>query len=1024
MAYSVAKNKDGALSQLNRLVKIFDRDRTSFIAPKYNETQLRVDFINPLLKTFGWDVNNNEGQSQFQRPVIQEESIDVEDDLNKKTPDYTLRVQGIRKLFVEAKKPSIDICTSSNAAFQIRRYGWNSNLAISILTNFDKLAIYDCRYKPDPKDDVRVACFKIYDYKDYIKYFEEIYNIISFESVSSGVLDDKFTIDNRKGQRFDNYFLSQIEKWRVKLAKSAIERNNQLIGEDINFLIQRLLNRIIFLRICEDRNIETYETLKNIDSYDELKSVFIQSDKKYNSNLFNFIDDTISLKIDLDADVLIEIFEELYYPLSPYNFSVVDPSILSQIYEKFLGKRVIIGNDRQPSILEEPEAAASNGVIPTPKMIAKEIVNKTLAPLVASKSVNDLFQLKIADICCGSGTFLISVYDFLLQNITEKLNDEHIKNDERTCRLPDGTIALTLKGKRDILTNNIYGVDVNPYAVEVTYFSLLLKLLEEENACSIDHFLTQYSKKVLPDLSNNIKCGNSLIDDKFYVFRPDAIDDDELLLKVKPFNWYEEFPFLNETKGFDAIVGNPPYVRIQNLVQFMPEEIKYYQSTVSEYSVAKKETIDKYYVFIQRAITLLNSSGFLGYIIPHKFFVLKGGKSLRRFIIEHSFMHKIIHFGVAQAFPGRSNYTAILIIQNNMTNTFEFKAIDKITPDLLASDNDFTQYDTTYLSSDPWIFTSKETARVFSKMRGDRTKPLKSFAAIAVGLQTSSDNIYVFEPEMETDNTFVFSKNGNKWEIEKQVSLPCIYKLSFRLFDTIKPNRRIIFPYTIKEGKATVFTETKFKNDFPLCWNYLCDHKEKLKNRSINGSKDPKWYQFGRSQSLTKFHNSSKLIWHVLSKQQTYVYDESNLQFTGGGNGPYYSLISTSEYSVLYLMGILAHPIFECWIKSRASEFRGAYYSHGKQFIEMLPIREINFDSPDEKQQYIDIINAVKRLIQVKKQYNESYGPKKPVYLRKIKLLKYKLFGLINHLYGITNEEVEIVLNDKLLSSKLTNGDE
>ena len=1019
MAYKVTKTKEECSCQLNELVSAFEKDRNVFSTTRYNETQLRNDFLDPLLMSFGWDVNNEASKTQFLRDVIQEESIDVEDETFKKNPDYTLRIQGLRKLFVEAKKPSVDITKSSEGAFQTRRYGWNANLGISILTNFDKLIIYDCRYKPDAIEDEHVARIRVFDFSDFVDAFEEIYDLISFESASSGRLDDLFSVDERVGHTFDDYFLQQIESWREKLAQSVVQRNEQLVSEDINFLIQRLLNRIVFLRICEDRTIEKYETLKNIQDYNQLKALFQQSDKKYNSGLFNFIEDSLSLNIELDSEVLIEIFNELYYPLSPYDFAVVDPAILSQIYEKFLGSHIILDEGRHLSIVSEPEVVASNGVIPTPKLIAEQIVEETLHPLVIEKDSKQLAELKIADICCGSGTFLISVYDFLLKSTIEKFQEENITDSELIYYCADDTLALTLKAKRIVLEQNIHGVDINPYAVEVTEFSLLLKLLEGESGASIDHFINQYADKVLPSLSNNIKCGNSLVDGKFFEFMPEAMDDDQLLFRVKPFDWRAEYPFLNDTNGFDAIVGNPPYVRIQNLVRFSPEEIKYYQNDLSGFSVAKKDTIDKYYVFIQRAIELLNPEGFLGYIVPNKFLINKSGGALRKFISKSCNISKIIHFGVTQVYPNRSTYTAILILQKERKEQFNFKRVRKITPEILASDESYILYNQDNFNANPWVFLSRETEDIFNKLKSEQTTPLKSLVEISVGLQTSADKIYIFTPEEETEDTYVFSANGTKIEIEKGICLPCIYKLSFRLFDTILPNAQMIFPYVIQEGKAEVITEEYFSENYPLCWAYLNDHKTQLEKRSINGE-NPKWYQFGRSQSLTRFHDSSKLIWHVLLNEPSYVYDKLNIQFTGGGNGPYYSLVNNSNYSIFYFIGILGHSLFERMVKAGASEFRGGHYSHGKQFIENLPIRVIDQNNAEEIRLYNAIVKSVKDLIKTKEQYNKSYGTIRSISQRKLVMLNNTLIDSVNKLYGVSEEEFNTVLNDDMFTNELT----
>jgi hypothetical protein len=230
----------------------------------------------------------------------------------------------------------------------------------------------------------------------------------------------------------------------------------------------------------------------------------------------------------------------------------------------------------------------------------------------------------------------------------------------------------------------------------------------------------------------------------------------------------------------------------------------------------------------------------------------------------------------------------------------------------------------------------------------------------------------------------------------------------------------MIFPYIIQADKAEVFSEEYFQENFPMTWAYLNNFKDELSKRSINGSKEPKWYQFGRSQSLTRFHDNKKLIWSVLSTKSGYVFDENNLQFTGGGNGPYYSLFTSSDYSLYYILGILSHPIFEALVKSGASEFRGSYYSHGKQFIENIPIKKIDFTNAEETKFHNEIVKTVKSLIATKATYNGIYiAAKKKVMQNKMDLLFNTLVEQVNSLYGITNDELNTVLNDEELNNEL-----
>jgi N-6 DNA Methylase/TaqI-like C-terminal specificity domain len=1017
MAYKICKNIEDCKTQLSMLVDAFGKGNKEYINKKYSEAQLRVDFINPFLKCFGWDVDNETKKTQLYREVIQEESIDVEEEnkITKKNPDYTLKLLGQRTLFVEAKKACIDITKEKAPAFQTRRYGWSANLPFSILTNFDYLVIYDCTLKPELSDNASNNRYKIYYYEDFLKKIDEIYSLLSIDSVKDGSLDIVANTQLKGEESFDAHFLNQIENWRQKLAENVVANNIALNQEEINFLIQRLINKIIFLRICEDREIEKYETLKNTSSYEELKSIFIYSDKKYNSGLFSYIEEDLAQKITIENQVLIDIFSQLYYPISPYDFSVIDSDILSQIYEQYLGNKIELASDYSVSIVQEPEVVASNGVVPTPKRIVRQIIIETLEPLFSEIDFEKSLSFKIADICCGSGTFLLSVFDYIIH-----FREQFYLlsgNDNEGCLTETNfkELRLSLQEKHKILKDNIFGVDINPYAVEVANFSLLLRLIENENAISIQSFLDCTGKKVLPSLDENIKCGNSLLDDNYFKFDALAEEDDELLYKINPFNWEIEFPFLKRTKGFDAIVGNPPYVRIQNFVKYSPEEIEYYRSNVSPYTYSKKDLFDKYYLFIERAITLINVGGRIGYIVPHKFFIVKGGKKLREFVTSNTSIERIIHFGVTQLFPNRSTYTAIVVLYKGQKENIEFSRVDNLASLEVFNTTNVIKYSKNNFDSSPWVFVSEKANNLFNRITSSlETLSLKSIAEIPVGLQTSADSIFIFIPSKEDNKYFYFSKENKEYKIEKNICQPCLYDVSFNGFDTISANSQMIFPYEIQGDNALIILESALRNKYPSCWAYLNIFKKELAKRNINGSA-PLWYQYGRSQSLTKFHKTEKIVFPVLSTAPSYIIDKSNFQFTGGGNGPYYSITSNSTYSIYYLIGLLNHPVLEAMVKSRASEFRGEYYSHGKQFIENLPIKTIDFNNHIEKKAYSEICTKVKAIIKTKFSLKGiSIYSKRDIIQRKLNRLYTDLFNQINELYGFTQAELDCITGDNL----------
>lgn len=1028
-----AQTKSEAIQQLEDLVRAFGANEARFKNSAYKESQLRNDFLNKLLKAFGWDVDNELGKSQKLRDVLQEEELEVEDDdvIKIKNPDYTLQIVGTRKLFVEAKKASINIDHALGPAFQTRRYGWNGKLNLSVLTNFDRLVFYDCRTKPAATDAAHVARYRSYHYTEFVAKYDEISELLGFAAVEGGAVDNIFAEDNTVGTPFDDYFLDQISGWRLALAQDIISSNPGLDELEINFQVQRLLNRIVFLRICEDRALERYETLHRITSYEELKALFQDADAKYNSGLFDFIEDELSLKLVLNSELLIGIFNELYYPHSPYDFSVVDPEILSQIYERFLGNRVAVDGEGNAHIIPEPEVDASSGVVSTPKLVVRKIVRDTLGPLCAGKSFAELLDLKVADISCGSGTFLISVYDYLLEQLTEQAGDAQMRAGLARLGI-GGAKQITLLGKQELLTQCVYGVDINPYAVEVASFSLSLKLLEGESGATIADHLEQAGATVLPSFNETVRCGNSLIGDDFFSFNPDALTDDELSLRVRPFEWRNEFPFFAQKNGFDAIVGNPPYVRIQNMVRYAPEETAYYQSEAAGYIAAQRgSSFDKYYLFIQRGLELLNETGYLGYIVPHKFFTLKGAKALRQYITGNSSLAKIVHFGVLQLFPGHMTYTAIVVLSKQPAASFGFTRVRDVARELLL-DQASSRYYNQDFGAEPWVFVSPETETLFGRIRGNNTVALDNIADIPTGLQTSADKIYIIKDAVEVGANLRFTTGRNRerktWEIEKGICVPCLMDKPFEPFDTIRANAWMLYPYVRVNGQAVLLNASDFQAMYPLAWDYLNQHRNQLTARNINksGPKDPVtgeliWYQFGRNQYLNTFIRAPKLIFPVLSQRPKYVYDETNMQFTGGGSGPYYAIISQSEYSPLYIMAILNHPIFEAMVKARASEFSGEFYAHNNSSLKDLPIRRIDFSSATERGLHDEIVKTVAGLIEAKAKARATSVPaNRVVHLRKAGLLETRMQAQVAALYGLDDGDISTVAEDEILYGRVT----
>jgi len=1013
-------DKETALQSVKELVDKFACNHTAYTESHsdYNETQLRVDFLDRFLVALGWDVFNDKQAPQHLREVVHEDTVEVEDndEVFAKKPDYALRLGAERKFFVEAKRPSVPITTSNTSAFQVRRYGWNARLPISVLSNFDKLVIYDCRVRPQAEDDARIARLTVYDYTEYVAKFDEIYAQLSREAVYSGFFDQQFGVEEERAgvEPFDEYFLGQIEAWREQLAQDIIQQNPALTRAELSFLVQRLLNRIVFLRICEDRELEKYQALQAVQTYDELKSLFRQADTRYNSGLFDFIEDQLSLNIQVSSAVLISLFQELYYPASPYAFSVVEAGILGEIYERFLAKQITVVN-RQVTVIEKDEVAASRGVVPTPKYVVDAIVQKTLAPLCIAKSPAELAQLRLADIACGSGSFLVAAYEYLLNYYLEGyLQEGAERHSDKVYKGSPNTWYLTLPERQRILCSHIFGADIDPQAVEITRFSLLLKVLEDVPAVSIAAHWQQHHARALPNLQANVQCGNSLVDGAYFDYDEDALADEVHFARLNPLDWEDAFPDVFAESGFDAIVGNPPYIRIQNMVRYSPREVQYYQSEASPYTCAQSDNFDKYSLFIERGLSLLKPTGRLGYIVPHKFFSLKSGRALRKLLSEGQHVAEIVHFGVQQVFgEKRTTYTCILALTKQPAPCFTVEHVSDLLSWRRGESGEVVEHQATYLEETPWEFVSPATRQVFERLRNTYSTNLEQVANIFVGVQTSADKIYIFEPDDETDAKVTFTDiEGVTWTVEKAILRPCLKDVSLPAFSHPRSNTYIIFPYTIEGRRARLYSSDEMQTRFPQCWGYLNAHRAALEQRSIQGGTPETWYRYGRSQSLTKFDGAPKLIWPVLSLEARYACDDQDIIFTGGGNGPYYGLrpLPETALSIHYLQAVLAHPVIEAMVQAIGSPFRGGYWSHGKQFVKDLPIRQIDFTNGDEKAAHDRIVDLVKTLIQATERAATATVPiQRQQAKQQAQRLRQAVERQIGDLYGITKADLVAV---------------
>ncbi|TXH54926.1 MAG: methyltransferase [Bacteroidia bacterium] len=731
-------NKETAYKKISELVERFTDQYDSYKKSDYNETLTRRDFIDPFFKALGWDIDNENGYAESYREVIHEDKVKV--GKATKAPDYSFRLVGGKRLFfVEAKKPSVSVKDEIQPAYQVRRYGWSAKLPISIITDFEEFSVYDCTKKPKPTDKASNARIKYLTFKEYLTEFDFLWDTFSKERVLKGSFDKFVQSDtHKKGTAtVDKEFLQSLDSWRTYLATSISWNNKELDEDEINFVVQQTIDRIIFLRIAEDRSVEPYGTLKEAikqgEYYKNLFRQFEQADEKYNSGLFDFKKDKISKNIQIDNKVIKTIVNELYYPESPYEFSVLSVEILGSAYEQFLGKTITIDKAHRAKIEEKPEVRKAGGVYYTPQYVVDYIVQNTVGKLIEGKTPKEVSKIKIVDPACGSGSFLIGAYQYLLdwhKNFYSD-NGKPSKGKKDNPLTPEGN--LTTAEKKRILLNNIFGVDIDVNAVEVTKLSLLLKCMEGETEASIASQLRLFNERVLPTLDENIKSGNSLVDTDFYDSQLDFGEEK----KIKPFNWQKAFPEIFKQGGFDAVIGNPPYVMLQNL-----ETREVFDYSLRKFESAKYK-IDTYQIFTEQSVKLLKENGLLGFITPNTFLKNIHSEPLRKFILNNCIIQEILLFNYS-VFAAASVDTCIFIFKKAKASKKSKLLVNKADTPFIVNEvaqlsqsqfekNNRTDYNLTISNGDSEILNK------ISK----QSKPLGTYCGAYFGIQTFDRTKYV-----------------------------------------------------------------------------------------------------------------------------------------------------------------------------------------------------------------------------------------------------------------------------------------
>lgn len=966
---------------------------------KYNETSCRNEYIDSFLEILGWDVTNKKEKDLQFREVVAEYNLS-----KKERPDYSLTLSGVPKLFVEAKKPSVDILSDPEPALQARKYGWNAGHKIVVLTNFENLVLYDTTVVPHEGDAPSVARYRVYNYQEYLSKYDDINKLISRESVYSGVFDEyfdsKFSGADHVTESVDMYFLRQVNQWRVALANELYKKGGSYANIDVlNDAVQEFINQIVFLRICEDRNLPLYHSLQeNIKDkenlHSELEKMFKAADKRYNSGLF----ERNKIIFDLDNEIIKKIVEGLYYPQSPYLFNIIAPNMLGKMYEMFLTEELFISDGRVT--LRKKKDSKNRSIVTTPDEIVRYMASKTMKELCIDKAPDQIKQLRIADIACGSGIYLEEIFS----QLQEYCVNWYLENDEQHLeRGPGGRYKLPLKEKRELLTKCLYGIDVDIHAVEVAKFSLLIKLIEDETFPSVFS-----SDKILPDLVGNIFYGNSLVDSDMIA---DIDISESERIEIVPFDWSE----MNVSE-FDVIIGNPPYVNTSDMYSLLPlKEVK--EVYKKKYDTAYKQ-FDKYFIFIERALNKLKPKGYLCYIVPNKFFKIDSGKKLRKLIADAKILKSLEDFGDAQLFVDKTIYSSIILLQKSEQKSFRYASLRTLAALWNDDEKDSIVINAEEISSAPWRLTTDINFMRLLKKIHQRSCLITEYVNVFNGIQTSAERpkpiYWFFQDEIvsESKTMLTIIRDAKQYSIEKSILRPFFKPVSqadkgLNSYSVLKTDKQIIFPY---DANGKLISLDVMKTNYAGALAYLNDHYDELVPKSVSskgkrdvpGATSDTWYQYGRSQALSAFTNTPKLIVGILSKNPLYAYDKNDMLIASGGTAGYCAITLKSDcpYCLEYIQAWLNNPYTEKIISIYGSDFENGFVSRGTAVLKSLPFIPINFNDKGQKELYDRVVSSTRLIYEINDRLQENVSKsKKQILERRKKEMIYQIEKSINQIY-------------------------
>ena len=934
-------DKNESKKKLSELIELYN-NKIGINGSDLSEEMVR-SWINEFLSVFGWDVKDND--FVLQEKILDKTSETRLKEINSKhkKPDYTLALLKNKKAFLDAKKTSVDIFSDKEVAFQIRSYGWSAKVPCSFVTNFEQFVIYDCRFLPDINQSAKYGTIQL-KIDEYINNFDLLYDYLFIGNVLNGNLEriyDGISIEGKS--TLDEEFNKELSEFRLDLA-NEIYSNNEINNYELNYFVQMIMNRILFIRVCESRGLEPLEKLKEMLNGNFWANFCKESDLNFNVHydgpLFFKIKKMDELNI-VDMSIFENFINSLYYP-SPYKFNIIPTSVISNIYEDFLSKELKPSNGKLVECLKD-DYTKTNGALPTPKYIVDGIVSLCI-DTSSLNSIKDLLNIKILDPCCGSGIFMVSALQALCSSAIELYKQGKCEKEYENWFVIDDDIYLSMSAKREIITNCIFGIDYDLNSVEVSKMSLALKVIDDTPVILLKK-VGAFDHNILHSIQKNILLGNTLVENDI-----DGLSTDELI-SIRPINLSEQYNEVIANGGFDYIIGNPPYV-----------ETKYYKSA----SLKMHEYLSKKYnffegkadlsiLFIEKCLNLLCDNGKLNFIIQKRWFKTKYGKKIRDYINNNKMIDLVVDFKATDIFKNRITYVSMLQLSKKSLDSYSYVLLkdDPIAlkylfeSGLVFNTNAFSVCSSNDLY-DIWSFESNELNGIISRKKSEigtlgdlQNKGIN----IKDGIQVLYKKIYHLS-KCKIDGDYIMGYNGlNEFvKIEFDSVKPVIYNQKFYCCKTIIPSAYAIFPYKGDNNREKM-SINEIKNKWPLLYAYLEEKKSYIKE-NVKCNSGEYWHTYTREHNHESL-NMKKIIIPMTAKD-TIASVISNYDCYMDNSNVWFISINDNDVTKLKAMSMVINStVYSVFAKAKANPQQNDYFKFNKQFLIDVPFPTKIFENVD-----------------------------------------------------------------------------